>query len=1162
MSSDISLQPESEFTSDMVKAVENIAVNVKLGSAEFSSSIDSLSKAIDGLKSSLIDSINSLKSSASNVAPSSPSASPRAAQGRSPSSQDPTVAKSKEDIKKAKLDLAALKLKTAQEKANFNQEQLLLKIKNSNEAKTTRRKKTDADAQQQTIEDVFKNVGDGFGAVFAVTKEQMSGMSKSGKKGGKEKPFEMDMGALATANKQAGPGVDLPKSFIIAAADASSAWNNVFNEIRVQTEQYRANQVDISALIADIGSMLGDATDQAQALSSEMASALDPRTLIQQAQDAIDELNSEIPELNEFEKLFDELGSMFENASIDPGFNEGVFDLAASTDAANSSIQALINSVLNLTTASGLGSDIAEGVLEGSQDAANIIGDTFRRELNQFAGTAPGETNPFIEDLSQQATDLAVSFGLLMEGIHSGDTNIAGFSDVLDFAVASVSRLIGAMDQVSDQKGENFVGPSQLVGPTQEGEKDYAAKKQKQDRENQLQAEDASIKKGVDSFSVLFEAMFGKMGKSIQNVVATTLSGLNQSFSDKSPVLDAVKSMFGASPVGDKPKGDKGKPKDKHLASTFDFEAMDSAGTEVKDTVDAATDEEAEFKIKQMGLYVTKLTQQTKKGANANKSGGLAGIFDSIFSSIGSMFGGDDEEDEEELPPLRGNRNNLSSGGSVGYFAGGTPKGGIFEGIGSVLSGKKKKKSLLNNDEDGFSSIFKPKGTDTVPAMLTPGEEVVKKSAAKKPRNKAMIDAMNKSGGGSVGYFAGGTPGGGGGIVGGLASLALGPVGAAFSVLTGGVKAASAAIAMFGVFVAKANPAVMEQVNLAMNDLQGVIGRSLAPAVQALIPVLRYMGDGMDFTMKMLMPAVTPLVEAFKTLAMPLIELEAVVAQFLAPAFELVGVAVEGFAIMLDPVIQLVSEIIESFTQILESFTGGVPIITAMRNGFEILGQIMKILVGAIVTVLGLFMSGMGVILQLAGMLIGGFGSLVKGIGDLLSYIPGMGTIGAALSAAGTAVGEAGQAIVKSGEDLQKKGEDQRDRGVAKMGEGATNIIEKVKDPNYKMKDETRYKPGDVTGQGIKKGSSMGAAVRETQSTSISGVGDEVRKQALMAGTGAKTQEESLKDIADKLSKDNLRDAFKEGMIAANGAGKGDAGIKGKDPFAGAGHSKPSLAPV
>ena len=69
---------------------------------------------------------------------------------------------------------------------------------------------------------------------------------------------------------------------------------------------------------------------------------------------------------------------------------------------------------------------------------------------------------------------------------------------------------------------------------------------------------------------------------------------------------------------------------------------------------------------------------------------------------------------------------------------------------------------------------------------------------------------------------------------------------------------------------------------------------------------------------------------------------------------------------------------------------------------------------------------------------------------------------------------------------------------MAKMGEGFENIAGKFGDSNYKMKDNTRYKSGDVTGVGIKKGSSVGAAVRETQSTSISGVGDEIRKQALM----------------------------------------------------------------
>ena len=1038
---DIPLQSESEFTSDMVKAVENIAANVKLGSSEFSDSIGMLSKAIDGLKSSLIESINSLKSSANNSGPVSSSAAPRASQGRSASAQDPAVARAKEEEKKIKAETKALNIKTAQERAIFNAKKLQLQIESVNEGKTTRRKKADADIQQQTIEEVFENVGKGFGDVFAVTKEQMAGMRTSGKKGKKEKPFEMDMGSLATANKPAGPGVDLPKSFIIGASDASNAWKNVFSEITIQSEKNRANQEDISSLMDDIRSMLGDATDQAQALSLEMEAALDPRTLMQQAQDAIDDLNPDLPELNEFEKLFNDLGDMFNNVQIDPGFNENVVDLSNANNLAESSIKALIDSVLNLTNAAGLESDIAEGILEGSENAANLIGDTFRNILNRKAGTSSGKfgpvSNPFVDQLSKEATDLSISFGLLMEGIHSGDANIAGFSDVLNFATSSMARLIETMDQVKDQSvAENFVGPTQPTGPTQEGEVDYAAKKRREDRENQIKAEDSLIRQGVSNFSSLFESMFGKMGKSVENVIATTMSGINQSFSDKSWVFDSVKSMFG-------------------------------------------------------------------------------------FSSVNK---------NTETPKAQ----TLSSGGTVGYFAKGTPKGGVFEGIGSVLGGKKKKKkSLLNNDEGDFSSIFKPKGTDKIPAMLTEGEEVVKESAAKKPENKAVIDAMNKSSGGKVGYFAGGTPGGGGrGIVGGLASLALGPVGQAFSVLTGSVKAASDAIGMFGSFVAKNNPAVMEQVNLAMNDLQGAIGRGLVPMVQALLPVLRYMGDGVDFIMKMLMPAINPLVNAFKTLAMPLIEMETVVAQFLAPAFEIVAIAVEGFAIMLDPVIQLVSEIIETFTEIINVFGSGAIVSKAMIDGFQILGQVVKMIVGALVGVLGLFVSGMGVILQ--------------GLGKMISWIPGLGDIG--------------KSIQKGGESLQKTGEDQRDRGLAKIKEGATNIVGKMTDPNYKMKDNTRYKPGDVTGVGMKKGSSVGAAVREVQSTSISGVGDEIRKQALMAATGAKTQEESLAEIAKGLSKQNLSDAVKAGVIAANADNKGGPPIVGgKNPMR---RPQPLMAPV
>ena len=46
---------------------------------------------------------------------------------------------------------------------------------------------------------------------------------------------------------------------------------------------------------------------------------------------------------------------------------------------------------------------------------------------------------------------------------------------------------------------------------------------------------------------------------------------------------------------------------------TFKFEAMDTTGGEVKDTVEAATEEEAQQKIRQMGYFVTRLTEVAAK---------------------------------------------------------------------------------------------------------------------------------------------------------------------------------------------------------------------------------------------------------------------------------------------------------------------------------------------------------------------------------------------------------------------------------------------------------------------------------------------------------------------------------------------------------------------
>ena len=55
---------------------------------------------------------------------------------------------------------------------------------------------------------------------------------------------------------------------------------------------------------------------------------------------------------------------------------------------------------------------------------------------------------------------------------------------------------------------------------------------------------------------------------------------------------------------------------------TFQFEAMDSTGAEIKDVIDAATEEDAQATIRQMGYFVTKISvKKARKQADAAGAG-------------------------------------------------------------------------------------------------------------------------------------------------------------------------------------------------------------------------------------------------------------------------------------------------------------------------------------------------------------------------------------------------------------------------------------------------------------------------------------------------------------------------------------------------------------
>src|SRR6516225_5762482 len=80
---------------------------------------------------------------------------------------------------------------------------------------------------------------------------------------------------------------------------------------------------------------------------------------------------------------------------------------------------------------------------------------------------------------------------------------------------------------------------------------------------------------------------------------------------------------------------------------TFKFEAMDTTGGEVKDSVEAASEEEAQQKIRQMGYFVTRLTEvaakkkEKKKGQKKRKKGKvftLGGVNNKLLVTFTRQF--------------------------------------------------------------------------------------------------------------------------------------------------------------------------------------------------------------------------------------------------------------------------------------------------------------------------------------------------------------------------------------------------------------------------------------------------------------------------------------------------------------------------------------------
>src|ERR1700722_11944229 len=81
----------------------------------------------------------------------------------------------------------------------------------------------------------------------------------------------------------------------------------------------------------------------------------------------------------------------------------------------------------------------------------------------------------------------------------------------------------------------------------------------------------------------------------------------------------------------------------------YQFEAMDTPGGEVKDTVEAATEEEAQWKIRRMGYFVTRITEVADANLEAESTSKPAEAKPNPDSD--SEFGLTLDESDSQLEP-------------------------------------------------------------------------------------------------------------------------------------------------------------------------------------------------------------------------------------------------------------------------------------------------------------------------------------------------------------------------------------------------------------------------------------------------------------------------------------------------------------------------------
>ena len=272
--------------------------------------------------------------------------------------------------------------------------------------------------------------------------------------------------------------------------------------------------------------------------------------------------------------------------------------------------------------------------------------------------------------------------------------------------------------------------------------------------------------------------------------------------------------------------------------------------------------------------------------------------------------------------------------------------------------------------------------------------------------------------------------GGNGAPGGNIASAMAGPI-AAIGTIVGVVGALTTAfmalIEMVGKFVGALDPALMQQLGLAFENLSAVIGIGLRPIVSAVVLVIKAFGDTLVPVMKQLEPVMIKLSMALLNAVIPFLLIWGYELELLIPVIE-----------ALIPTVVALGDVIMLCVKLL------IPPLQMLSGALLIVISIFNLVVSAVYLLLAAFYAASG---------------------ELKSWVPGKGK-------AAEADKSMAASMEKKSLDAARESVQGGAKGIGLMLEGAKGYIPGSGDPNKRE----RAKPGGAEGAAAKGASYSGVA--------------------------------------------------------------------------------------